>query len=335
MKKQNLLFGMVISAVLALIALSIKASHLEEIDWALMLPTVLYNFLYGLMCWLLAYYLINRGETFNFKRNSVFFGVLGITTSALMLFVFDWIYSSFFPNTLQFQNTYGVRLYINIFLRGIIISSLYYFFNLYIVVLKDKQEHQLEIERLKQAQLEANISSLKEQLSPHFLFNTLNTLSTLTSDKTVKDFVSQLANVYRYVLVNKTNDTTTLHEELEFTRAYLHILQMRHEDALIINVNIDEQLENARIAPFSLQLLVENAMKHNIASLSKPLHISISNDKNDFIVIENNLQEKIAAHNSTGIGLANIMERYRYLFQKEIEIIKTTETFTVKLPVTI
>jgi len=124
------------------------------------------------------------------------------------------------------------------------------------------------------------------------LFNTLNTLSTLTTDKTIKDYVAQLADVYRYVLENKTHNTTTLSNELAFAKAYLYIMQIRFDEALKVEINIDGILGKALIATFSLQLLLENAMKHNIASLSNPLHILLYNEGNGFIVVENNLQEK-------------------------------------------
>lgn len=332
MKKLNLPFGLLITFILSLVMFSIRATHFEDINWSEMPVSIISLLLSGLLCWLFHNLLMQYKQVFGFKPNSVMLGVLSILAVTFVIFTFDWSLSFVFPDAMQFQNVEGLRKFINIFIRSVVLSSLYYFICRHINMLKDKQEHRLEIEKLKQAQLEANISSLKEQLSPHFLFNTLNTLSTLTTEIEVKEYVAQLANVYRYVLENKTRNTVALNEELEFTRAYLHILQIRFDNALSVIIAIDEKLSQSVTAPFSLQLLVENAIKHNIASLSKPLTISIYNENENYIVVENNLRIKPAAA-STGIGLANIMQRYKYLFQQELLIVKTESLFSVKLPI--
>jgi LytS/YehU family sensor histidine kinase len=110
-------------------------------------------------------------------------------------------------------------------------------------------------------------------------------------------------------------------------------MQIRYDEALTVSIDVDKKFGQTQIAPFSLQLLIENAMKHNIASLSRPLHILLFNIGDEYIVVQNNLQEKNTSSNSTGIGLNNIMERYKYLFQREVVIEKDLNLFKVKLPI--
>lgn len=190
----------------------------------------------------------------------------------------------------------------------------------------------MEIIQLKQAQLAAKLSSLKEQLSPHFLFNTLNTLSTLTQEQSVKSYVLELANVYRYVLQYKDIDTATVQQELDFIESYMYIVKARLEEAIDISINVSKKARNKKIPPLTLQLLVENAIKHNIASASRQLSIKIESNGEDFLSISNNLQLKKSVSYSNGIGLDNVMQRYRLLFHREISIEQDASSFTVKLP---
>lgn len=329
MKKLNLPFGILLTFILALVSFSIQYTKLSFVDWK-EFPC---GMIAGILSWILHNALMLYKEELGFKTNSFLLGLMSILAVAFVLFIFEWSYWLVLPISMQLEHLEGWRKCVSVLRHSITLSSLYYFICRHINVLKDTQQHLLEIGKLKEAQLEANLSSLKEQLSPHFLFNTLNTLSTLTTEKTVKDYVAQLANVYRYVLKNKINNTTTLSKELEFAKAYLYIMQIRYDEALTVNIDVDEKFGQTQIAPFSLQLLVENAMKHNIASLSKPLHILLFNIGDEYIVVQNNLQEKNTSSNSTGIGLNNIMERYKYLFQREVVIEKDLNLFKVKLPI--
>jgi LytS/YehU family sensor histidine kinase len=190
----------------------------------------------------------------------------------------------------------------------------------------------VETERLKQAHLSSRFESLKNQVNPHFLFNSLNVLSGLVykdADLAAK-FIKHLADVYRYVLDTRDREVVPLETELEALQAYIFLLQIRFGDSLKVEVNIQDCKENV-IPPLTLQMLVENAVKHNIASRQHPLFIHITQE-NNIITVKNNLQIKHNEPESNGIGLANIQERYRYISNKLVQIIKDEQSFSVAVP---
>lgn len=296
--------------------------------------SVLYNFFFCITCWVIYQFLFHKTNLLTSKLNSGLMSAVIIFCVAFFTFAYDFLFSFFTDKTLQFPEITGAKRIYILILRGLLISGLYYFITYYLHVLSEKQKTSLEIAELKQAQLAANLFSLKEQLSPHFLFNTLNTLCTLTHEKNVKDYVVELANVYRYVLQYKAMDTATIRQELGFINSYLFIIKTRLESAIDVDIQVNESVWEAEIPPLTLQLLVENAIKHNVASCSKQLRIEIKNIENKFLVITNNLQPKNSVQVSTGIGLDNIMQRYQLLFNQEILIEKSPDIFTVKLPIT-
>ena len=201
---------------------------------------------------------------------------------------------------------------------------------------QERKEKQKEIEQLKQSQTQAKLSSLKDQLSPHFLFNTLNTITSISQEQTVKDFVDEVANIYRYVLQYKEVDSVTIRQEIEFINSYLFILKSRLEGGIDFYVNIkSERIMDTKIPPLTLQMLVENAVKHNITSIDNPLYINIFVVDGSLLVIQNNYQPKISVIHSNQTGLKNIAERYRLLYKKEIIVENKNGFFTVKLPIVI
>lgn len=191
---------------------------------------------------------------------------------------------------------------------------------------------ELEVERFKKESIRAQLESLKNQVNPHFLFNSLNTLSSLIDyDKEMsKEFVDNLSSVYRYVLQYKDEEVVPLRTELDFINAFTQLLKKRHGDRVAFHFNIAEGDLGKGIPPMTLQLLVENAVKHNIASRKKPLKVEIFS-QGENLVVRNNLQRKKSA-SSTGIGLANIRNRYRYLAEKSIKILEDENHFEVRIP---
>ena len=192
----------------------------------------------------------------------------------------------------------------------------------------------LEAEKLKRAHLASQYESLKNQVNPHFLFNSFNVLSTLVykdQDLAAK-FIKQLSDVYRYVLESKDKEVVPLSEELEALNSYIFLAKMRYGDNFEVEIELDNS-EGIVIAPLSLQMLVENAIKHNIISKAQPLKIKISIEEEAYILVENNLQEKNNVIASVGIGLPNIIERYQYIAEKEVKIEKTENTFKVFIPI--
>ncbi len=197
--------------------------------------------------------------------------------------------------------------------------------------LMEKKDAELKAARAERLAVEAKMVSFREQLSPHFMFNSLNTLSSIISEQSAQRFVEQLASVYRYLLDSREQNVVTLEREVAFVRAYWHILKERFDDAIELKLDFKSELSSAKIPPVALQTLVENAVKHNVATQNRPLKITIK-EVDDKIVVCNNLQPKASPMDSTGVGLHNLSERYLMLFNREIEIIQTPQTFTVKLP---
>jgi len=202
-----------------------------------------------------------------------------------------------------------------------------------ILLLREGRQKTRENEQLKSAYLEAELELLKGQLNPHFLFNSLSSLSGIIRENPdlAQHYVSQLSKVFRYSLQQSGANLVTLGGELEMIRSYGELLTMRFEKAFKLEINIDKPWFKAYIPHLSLQLLLENAAKHNIATLKKPLKVQLY-ISGGYIVFSNNLQEVSVPENSTGIGLSNLNERYKILMGREIEIIKTDADFIVKLP---
>jgi two-component system, LytTR family, sensor kinase len=190
-----------------------------------------------------------------------------------------------------------------------------------------------EAEKLKRESLHAQLSALKTQVNPHFLFNNLNTLSSLIPENPehAVDFVQELSKVYRYILEVKDEKTILLKDEMEVFNAYTFLLQTRFDKNLSVDIDIAEEKLLKKVVPLSLQILMENAIKHNVVSSEKPLHIRLFTD-NGSLVISNNLQIKNQINESTGIGLDNIRNRYKLISQKLVTVVENDTNFTVSIP---
>ena len=190
-----------------------------------------------------------------------------------------------------------------------------------------------EKEMLKRESLNAELNALKTQVNPHFLFNNLNTLSSVIPEnpKLAVDFVQQLSKLYRHILELKDEQTIPLQEELDVLKAYAFLLQTRFGSNLDVIINVPDEKLNKRIVPLSLQLLMENAIKHNIVSSDKPLTIEVF-ALNGKLVVSNNLQKKNQVIESTGIGLDNIRNRYKLLGDGKVEVTENASSFTVSIP---
>jgi LytS/YehU family sensor histidine kinase len=195
------------------------------------------------------------------------------------------------------------------------------------------KQTQLEAEQLKKESIEAQFEALRNQVNPHFMFNCFNVLSNLVykDPDTSSQFIAQLSNVYRYLLQSQQKKIVTLQEELSFIESYLYLLKMRHGDNLIIEKKVIAEPDSFYVAPASLQMLIENAIKHNVVSKSNPLTIRLYSD-NGSIVVSNNLQEKEFKEESTKRGLQNIQSRYRLLSDEKVVIEKLTHEFRVTIP---
>lgn len=179
----------------------------------------------------------------------------------------------------------------------------------------------------------ARFESLKNQIDPHFLFNSLNVLTSLISENPAlaEKFTTKLSKVYRYVLEQKDKEVTPLQEEIDFAKTYIDLLKIRFEETIYIDLPTEISNLEYKILPLSLQLLLENVFKHNAVSSSKTMNIKIY-EENGYLVISNTLNPKTSMIKSTQIGLRNIIDRYALLTEKDVIIEKTKENFIVKLP---
>ena len=180
----------------------------------------------------------------------------------------------------------------------------------------------------------AQFESLKNQLDPHFLFNSLNVLDSLIEENPVQAqrFTNSMSKIYRYVLEQKDKELVSVEEEIDFAKTYCELLKTRFEDAVTFDFNISEEDKKGFVVPLSLQLLLENSIKHNFATSSKPLNIKIFTEKGN-LIIENNLQTRELPNTSTGVGLANIVSRYNLLTERNVFVEKSEAFFRVKLPI--
>jgi hypothetical protein len=218
-----------------------------------------------------------------------------------------------------------------------LIGTLYeagYFFTMW-------KRQAIEAEALKSRQLRAELDVLRNQVSPHFLFNSLNTLVALIPEDPAQAvrFTKALGHVYRYILQHKDKEVVDLGTELDFTEAYIHLMKVRFEDSLRIQVRVDAAHRRLLVAPLTLQLLLENALKHNVASLAHPLvvdiHVEAAVDGRrggSTLVVRNNLNRRQGAVDGTGTGLANVRQRYAILSDRPVDVIETRDHFLVAVP---
>jgi two-component system, LytTR family, sensor kinase len=201
------------------------------------------------------------------------------------------------------------------------------------MVLKESRHHEIENEKLRSAKLKAELELLKEQLNPHFFFNALSSLSAIVREnpRLAQHYIKQLSTVFRYSIQKSEGHLVKLAEELKMIGSYAELLKMRFESGFLMDIEVDEDHKSFMLPHMSLQPLIENAVKHNMASVKNPLTIKIR-VKNGFIVFSNNLQPLKYKSESNGIGLANLSERYRILMNSDIEIKANDNEFIIKLP---
>jgi two-component system LytT family sensor kinase len=191
----------------------------------------------------------------------------------------------------------------------------------------------LDVEKYKAESLQAHLQNLKNQINPHFLFNNLSVLSSLVyinQDKAV-NFIQQLSKVYRYLLDNRSYSLITLAKEIDFIHSYTYLLKIRFEEKLIIDFDIAPEAMRLYIPPMALQILIENAIKHNEISSDKNLVLTIASQGN-YLMVKNNLQLRTNTEPSSKTGLQNIKDRYKYLTDEEIVIEQNKDYFRVLIP---
>lgn len=264
------------------------------------------------------------------KRFSIAFGG-NIVVSLIAIFFARLIRLVFFGDEVFMEFLLGERVhnYTQSLIISIVINVIFYGAYYY----KYRQDNKVKEQKIIAGTASARFDALKNQLDPHFLFNSLNVLTSLIEEDPyqAQKFTTSLSKVYRYVLEQKNKDLVTVDEELNFARTYVRLLKMRFEDSIVFDIPDQATDPDAKIVPLSLQLLLENAVKHNVVTASRPLHLKVFEAGNN-LVVSNNLQAKEVVKKSSGVGLQNIKQRYQILTDREVSIEKTETDFRVTLP---
>jgi len=344
-------FKAIIQAILASVVVSIyfvvvaKLDHKDVPLLSIILhPNMVRGLLYGFFLFLSHGYLSKwvadkypSSKDFR-KKMVVFYGISFILTIFVVFLVNAFLSGLFIPTDSKdflqrfnhFINQQRVAYYFQLAIISWFISMLFFGFYSY----KRFKDYQIKESEQEKQQITAQFESLKNQLDPHFLFNSLNVLNGLIEEdpKKASLFTTDLSRIYRYVLEHKDKSLVSLQEELRFSKAYLNLLGLRFEAGIQIDLHISEDESSGFILPLSPQLLIENVVKHNVISLKSPLMLKIYR-KNDYLYVENNLQKKKVLNSNSGIGLKNIQERYALLSDQPVYIQESADLFAVGLPI--
>ena len=295
--------------------------------------TVLYGFALYFANAVLFIYLDTIFRTERFTKRRLLLGFIGsFVVSILVIFllrIFEDVVieganiSEFLKN--ESTSNYLIAIIITFFIT--LAFHAFYFYKAY-------QENKVKEQKIIAGTASAQFESLKNQIDPHFLFNSLNVLSSLIEENpaNAQKFTTSLSKIYRYVLEQKDKELVPVSEELSFAKTYMNLLRMRFENSITFEIPENFENEEAKVVPLSLQLLLENCIKHNIVSENKPLHIKISVENNQ-LVISNNLQKKEVLQNRKGVGLQNIVNRYAILTQRKVLVTETETEFKIFLPI--
>lgn len=302
----------------------------KSVFWVMILFNIVFSFIMAFLLFLFERLVL--GHHFKLKRDQLIANIIGSLLVGLAIStLITMLNHQFWPwpgdGRLQFR-TVG-RSWLGdlpIIILPVMISYLLRSMHL-------EQQVAVENETLRAENIRTRYEALKNQLDPHFLFNSLNTLKSLIDvdvDK-AEEFVQHLSVVLRYTLKNM--ETVTLADELDCVRSFCHMMKIRYGDNLVFDHHIDhEKYDEYDVLPLSIQGLIENAIKHNVISSKQPLTIHIYTDDNNHLVVKNKIQQKIGKEEGAGIGLANLLERYRIKWNEKVEIFNDGTFFTVTLP---
>jgi len=295
------------------------------------LPALIILMIVYILCGMVAGIMFNRfpkySQTFKRIGLSLIIYVLIMTAGITIIFV-GYDYTGFLGYEMNWSN-YFIALAV-----GIVCNLLATSFNEGAAFFEKWRTLVDEAENLKKENLQSQLEGLKGQVNPHFLFNSLNSLSSLISDEPEKaeKFLDEMSKVYRYMLRSNEDGLTTLESELLFIQSYFHMLKTRYGDGLDMDVKVDNQFLHYQLPPLTLQMLVENAVKHNMILKDSPLHILIMTTNSGKLIVNNNLQRKTKNIISNKIGLSNISKKYQLMKQEEITVQDDGKEFSVALP---
>jgi sensor histidine kinase YesM len=270
--------------------------------------------------WILTRFSLNKKKAwFSFFVLFLFVGGISTMISQLLGIWFKGDLTAYQYSIIRFVKD------LILFITSVFVTNLIY------LIIKN-QERIEENKNLTIENFKNRYNALKNQTDPHFLFNSLNSLNGLIGydDERAHEYLIQLSSVFRYTIQEES--VVTLSEELEFAESYIYLMKIRYGDALSVNIQIPDNHRDYYILPFAIQTLVENAVKHNIASLQKPLNLVIKSTDDEAIIVENNLQPRQDVRDGNGLGLSNLNERYWLMFRKNINIQADNSIFRVEIP---
>lgn len=291
-----------------------------------------FQFLYNMIfCLVLLHVNLSQGKLFNvFRENRQWFKLYAFNTLLVVAaIILGSVIHSLLFGVVQLPGGrirgYFARFLLSSIMIAVVIRL--------ILLMRESRNKDLINEQLYTSYLQAQLQLLQEQLNPHFLFNTLSSLSAIVREdpRLAQTYILHLSKVFRYTLVHSGNEMVSLEKELQHLESYIQLVKMRLENTFQIQININASILGKQILHLSLQPLVENAVKHNRATILYPLMVDIY-EENQWLIIRNNLQLTISETEGTGLGLANLNERYKLQTHHEIEIHQTKEYFMVKLP---
>ncbi|WP_367752044.1 histidine kinase [Flavobacterium sp. WC2430] len=296
-----------------------------------------FTLLYTLSLYVSNMYLFNsldlyfKKDRFSLKR--IVIGFFGAFLLSLIVIFLLRIFEEVLVNGMTFQEFLSAEKPSNylfsISITFFVTLSLYtfYFYKLY-------NENKVKEQKIIAGTANAKFESLKNQIDPHFLFNSLNVLSSLIEENpdNAQRFTTSLSKIYRYVLEQKDKELVSVEEELAFAKTYMNLLKMRFENSLFYELPNSIIDPEAKVVPLSLQLLLENTVKHNVVSEKRPLHIRIS-IKGSYLVVENDFQKKEVLQDRQGVGLQNIINRYGIITDRKVLIAQNEKVFSVKIPI--
>lgn len=277
-------------------------------------------------------FLNNRMVWKKYKRYRLTLSVLG---SVVLTVIGIFIIRLFIALVLEkksyseFITKENYRFYVVCLMITMVVTLVFHLIYFY----KKSQENKVKEQKIIAGTASAKFETLKNQIDPHFLFNSLNVLTSLIEENpdNAQRFTTSLSKIYRYVLEQKDKELVSVEEELSFAKTYMNLLKMRFENSVFYELPASVKNPDAKVVPLSLQLLLENTVKHNIASEMKPLHIRIY-EKGDYLVIENDYQKKEVLQDRKGVGLQNIVDRYSIITNRKVKIEQTEKHFKVELP---
>lgn len=300
--------------------------------WVLSFPLI---YLIGVVSWYMHYqydhFLMTKYPSLNQTGKRIFFKlfiyVFIMAPSVLAIFAVYHTFQILGYTLKQEDLKWGLLL-------GLVVNLVFETLWEVLYILEKYRENLTEQELLKQMNIEQEFENLKSQVNPHFLFNCFNTLSSLISEdrERAEVFLDELSKVYRYLLSNNMDGVATLQSEIKFIESYVALLKTRHGEALQVQMEIDSEYYPSLLPSLSLQLLVENAVKHNIVSKQQPLVIEIFTTPAHQLIVNNNLQRKEKKERSTRIGLQNIKSKYQLLQEDGFQVVQGEKNFMAVLP---